>query len=70
MKTYITSNKQDDYGNGITELVQTTPENAKEYYWQMEVDEDDVDVLKKYIDFTGYEEEKERSNERRFYGCN
>jgi len=31
MKKYLTTTKSDDYGADITELVETTPENAKQY---------------------------------------
>lgn len=70
MKTYLTKNKPDDYNNCITELVETTPKIVKEYYWSKEVEPEDIETLKKYLNFTSSEEEKERSDERRFYGCN
>jgi len=67
MKHYIVYNKSDDYGNCRTELVQTTVKNAKEYYSYKEVEEADVEVLKKYMGLVDYEEEKERDEESRFY---
>lgn len=68
MKKYITTTKSDDYGACITELVETTEQLAKEYYWNKEVEELDATILEKYLGLIGYEEEKERSTERRFYG--
>jgi len=68
MKIYLVRSKSDDYSACVTEVVETTPKLAKEYYSSTEVPEEDVEVLKKYIDFLGSEEEAERSNDERFYG--
>jgi len=68
MKTFIVYSKSDDYGACKTELVETTLKNAKEYYHHREVAEQDVVILKKYLDLVPYSEEKERSNDGRFYG--
>lgn len=70
IKYFIVSNKDDDYGNCKEELVKTTIENAKEYYSHKEVPEEDAKVLKKYMDFVDYDEEKERNSDRRFCGSN
>lgn len=67
-KYYFVKNKGDDFGNERVELVQTTERNAKEYYYYKEVSQPDVDVLKKYLYFANEDEEKERTNEERFYG--
>ena len=67
MKTYIVRNKEDDYNNCRVEIVKTTQKNAKEYYFHKEVEENDIEVLKKYIDYVEYDEEKERNSENRFY---
>ena len=67
-KFYIVTNKTDDYGNGRTELVQTTPDHAKEYYHHKEVDASDVETLKKYLGVVEFEEESQRSDDDRFYG--
>jgi len=68
VRCYLVGNKEDDYGNGLTEFVQTTPELSKGYYWAKEVDPDDQTTIKKYFGLVEYEEEKTRSNDRRFYG--
>ena len=64
-KHYIVRNQSDEYGNCRTELVETTLKNAKEYYYYEEVAQEDIEVLKKYINFVNFEEEQER--EERFY---
>lgn len=68
MKTYFVQNKADDYGNCRTELIQTQPHLAKQYYHHKEVLEQDVDTLKRYIDLIPYEEEVGRTEDERFYG--
>lgn len=68
MKYYLVENKSDDYGNCSRELVQTTIENANQYYSQQEIPDSDVEVLKRYFDFIDYDEEKERTEDQRFYG--
>lgn len=65
---YLVGNKEDDYGNSIIELVETTPELAKEYYWKRETRKSDFRVLKKYFEPVYHDEEKERTDDRRFYG--
>ena len=65
---YLVQNKDDDYGNSVRELVRTSHEFAEQYYAYDEVPEEDVSVLKKYFEFTDYDEEKERTEDRRFYG--
>lgn len=65
---YLVQNKADDYNNCRTELVETTFQNAGEYYKSHQVREQDVDVLKNYFDLVEYDEEKERDNDTRFYG--
>lgn len=68
MKKYFVTNKSDDYGACKTEIVETILKNAKEYYHHKVISEEDFEVLKKYIDFVDYEDEKERSDDNRFYG--
>lgn len=68
MKTYIVTSKGDEYGNFLLEIVETTKNNAEEYYTHKEIDDSDIGILKKYLDFIPYEQEKERSSDRRFYG--
>ena len=68
MKKYIVTNKSDDYGNCREELVETTEENADMYYSKREVSEEDFVVLEKYMDYVPYEEEKQRTEDGRFYG--
>ena len=68
MKYYLVENKSDDYGNCITEIVETTPKLAKEYYNHKEISDDDIVIIKKYFDIVNYDEEKERTKHRRFYG--
>lgn len=67
-KIYIVQNKADDYGNCRTELVETTPELAKEYYYSNEVKTEDIETLKKYFDIVDFEEESHRDDNDRFYG--
>lgn len=68
LKHYLVNNKPDDYNNCDTEFVQTTQEFALQYYNVRPVAEEDVEVLKKYYTYVGFEEEKERTEEQRFYG--
>lgn len=68
MKYYFVTNKSDDYGNCIKELVQTTLKNAKQYYSCREVLDEDIETLKKYFYLVEYEEEKQRTKDQRFYG--
>lgn len=68
MKYFIVRNKADDYGNCTEELVQTTVKNSKEYYSVTDVLESEVSVLKKYMTFVAYDEEKHRTEEHRYYG--
>lgn len=68
MKHYIVRNKADDYGNEKLELVETKPEFARQYYHHREVEKEDVETLKKYIEFIDFEEEQERTKDSRFYG--
>lgn len=68
MKTYLVYSKGDDYGRCRTELVQTTPVLAKEYYHHQEVLEQDGETLKRYIEFVDFEQEQERTETGRFYG--
>lgn len=65
---YFVCNKADDYGNRRDELVHTTEKNSKEYYYAKNVDNQDIEILKKYFDVLSYEEESERSEDERFYG--
>lgn len=67
---YIVQNKDDDYGNCVKELVHTTLENAEQYYACDRVPDSDIEVLKKYMTLVEYDEEKERSEDRRFCGEN
>lgn len=68
MKHWIVTNKSDDYGNCTEELVETTLENANAYYGQKEVPDEDISVLKKYFTYVPYSEEKQRTDDQRFYG--
>jgi len=68
MKIYLVENKADDYGNCNKELVQTTLKNATQYYWYKEVQEPDINVLKRYFTLIEYDEEKDRTEDQRFYG--
>jgi len=68
MKKYIVFSKEDDYGACRTELVETTKKNASAYYHHKEVEEQDAPTLIKYLGLVEAEEEKERSNDQRFYG--
>lgn len=65
---YLVENKDDDYGNNVEEFVQTTKEYADQYYSARLVPDEDVAVLRKYFTLVDFEEEKERSEDRRFYG--
>lgn len=67
---YIVESKGDDYNACLTELVETTPENAKEYYSSKLVSTEDVIVLKKYFELIPFSEENERDSDRRFCGMN
>lgn len=67
-KYFIVNNKPDDYGNCHRELVETTSKNASQYYHMTEVPESDARILKKYMDFVDKNEEKERTDDERFYG--
>jgi hypothetical protein len=67
-KIYQVSSKDDDYGHCREEIVEVTEEIAKQYYYHKEVPKEDVDVIKKYINFVDKEEESERTSEERFYG--
>ena len=64
----MVGNKPDDYGNCNKEIVRTTAKNAKQYAFAIEVPEEEVYVLKKYMDYTNYLDEKQRSDEERYYG--
>lgn len=68
LKFYLTYTKSDDYGGCITELVETTPKKAKEYYYHKEVFPEHISVLLKYFDLVKFDEESERTDDRRFYG--
>lgn len=68
LAVYFVGNKSDDYGNSNLELVETTLKNAKEYYWYKIIEPEDIPTLRKYFDLVEYEEEKERSDDNRFYG--
>jgi len=68
MKKYLVQSKSDDYGACRTEVVETTKANAKVYYDHKEIEERDWPILIKYLDHIDSKEEKERSNDRRFYG--
>ena len=65
---YLVSCKADDYGRCLTELVETTVHNSKEYYNAQKIAVDDVETLSKYFDIVEYSEEMTRSDDRRFYG--
>lgn len=65
---YLVGNKEDDYGNGIIEFVETTHKLAHEYYWYRLTRKSDFRVLKKYFDPVYHDEEKKRTADRRFYG--
>lgn len=67
--TYLVESKSDDYGACVREIVETTKENAKEYCYHVALPEQDVVVLRKYLPFIEYDEERERTNEERFYGA-
>ena len=67
-KIYFVQSKADDYGACVTELVQATKRNAKEYYEWKQVPAKDVEVLKKYLPFIDADEEAERDDDMRFYG--
>lgn len=66
-KYFVVNNKPDDYGNCRKELVITTLRNAKQYYHYIEVPESVAAILKLYIDFIDEAEEKERTDEERYY---
>lgn len=68
MKKYLVFSKGDDYGACQTEVVETTEKNAKAYYHFKEIEEQDALTLIKYFGLVDSEEEKERSDDRRFYG--
>lgn len=68
LKYYMVSGKSDDYGACKREVVQTTAANAEEYYGHQEIEPQDVDVIAKFFDVIEYEEESERSSDRRYYG--
>lgn len=65
---FIVNNKPDDYGNAKKELVKTTKLNATRYYHMIPVPDNHAEVLKQYMDFVDEAEEKERSDDERFYG--
>lgn len=67
-KHYLVYSKSDDYGACLTELVETTEKNAKEYYGKTEVEPDHVEVLAKYFDLIEHDEESERTSDRRYSG--
>lgn len=69
IKTYLVESKSDDYGACIREIVETTKENASEYVYHKLLPADDIVVLRKYLPFIEYDEERERTNEERFYGA-
>lgn len=65
---YLVSNKDDDYGNCRIELVETTQELSRQYYWYRDTVKTDIRVLKKYFDIVPYSEEKKRTRDSRYYG--
>ena len=68
-KYYVVNNKPDDYGNCRKELVYTTSKNAKQYYHHKEVNsETEARILENYLDLITNTEEKERTDDERFYG--
>lgn len=67
-KYFIVYSKPDDYGACNTELVQTTLRNAKQYYNLKKVPDEHAEILKEYFDFVPEAEEKERTDEQRYYG--
>lgn len=68
LKYYLAYSKGDDYGACKLELVRTTKDNAEEYYHTQEIEAPDVETLLKYFDLVDYDEESERSSEKRYYG--
>jgi len=67
-KYYLVKNKPDDYGNCKTELIEASVERAIEYYYHRRVADNHVEILKKYFELVTDEEERERSDEERYYG--
>lgn len=68
LKYWLVTSKPDDFGACRKELVETTKVNSKEYYDAKPVNKKDVKVLEKYFYLVPYTEEKERDEDRRFYG--
>lgn len=68
LNVYLTTSKSDDCGRCLHELVETTVQNSKKYYYAQKIAVDDVEVLSKYFDLVEYAEEMTWSDDKRYYG--